>query len=176
MHCTALPGPLPFIVSICLLFAGCARVYVWHEHNTVRPDALAAMQAELNAVAETDRITTEELVIRFPEVALFDVGEYVLRAPAKEDLEGVAKILNRYPEFIVIVEGYTDSNGPEGFNQWLSERRSRVVADFLVNEGLDPYKIQVVGYGETRPLLPNDTPEGRRRNRRVELHIIPMQP
>jgi outer membrane protein OmpA-like peptidoglycan-associated protein len=81
------------------------------------------------------------------------------------------EVLERYPEYIVIVEGHTDTLGQESYNQWLSERRSRVVADFLVDKGLSPYRIQVVGYGEARPLTEDRTPEGHQQNRRVELHI-----
>jgi outer membrane protein OmpA-like peptidoglycan-associated protein len=73
------------------------------------------------------------------------------------------------------VEGHTDSTGKENYNQWLSEKRAETVADFLAGRGLDPTRIQIIGYGEMRPVATNETPEGRQQNRRVELHIVPRQ-
>ncbi len=137
---------------------------------------LDKMQMELASVAEVVRTGNGELIVRFPEVALFDIGESALRAGAERSLANVAAVLSNFPAYAVIVEGHSDCTGPESYNQWLSEMRSRVVAEFLVNAGLDPNRIQVIGYGESRPLVRGGTPEELQRNRRVELHILPMKP
>jgi len=158
-----------------LLATSCASISKWHE-RMLAGAAFSELHAELNAVARVEQIGGNELVVRFPQTALFGVGEYFLQAGADQNLGQVAEILCRYPEYIIIVEGHTDSRGRESYNQWLSERRSRVVADLLVSRGLEPNRIQVIGYGESRPLTANETPEGRQRNRRVELHIKPRQP
>ncbi|RJP73542.1 MAG: OmpA family protein [Candidatus Abyssobacteria bacterium SURF_17] len=158
-----------------LLVIGCASTSERHE-TIIRQGPFSMLYAELNMVAKAEPVNGQELVVRFPAVALFGVDEYSLQPGARQNLEGVAQVLKRYPEFIVIVEGHTDSRGEESYNQWLSERRSRIVADVFVGAGLDPTRIQVVGYGESRPLTTNRTSEGRQQNRRVELHIKPMQP
>lgn len=163
------------IALLCVVASGCARIYTLPE-GIGFGDPVGELYSELNAIADVERRGREELIVRFPGTALFEVDEYSLRPEGKRHLEEVERILRRYPGFTVIVEGHTDTRGRESYNQWLSERRSRLVADFLVNAGLDPDRIQVVGYGESRPLTTNETPEGRQRNRRVELHLKPEHP
>ena len=176
-------------VALCIfgliwgsLFASCTRTS--KPPHAVAPEgapgktivsegALSKLKAELNMVAVAEPINGKELVVRFPNVALFGLDEHSLQPEAGQNLKSVADVLGRYPEFTIIVEGHTDSRGKESYNQWLSERRSRAVADLLVSKGLDPNRIQVVGYGESRPIAANKTAEGRERNRRVELHIKP---
>jgi OmpA-OmpF porin, OOP family len=79
-------------------------------------------------------------------------------------------VLKRYPNMRVEVAGHTDSIGTEEYNQSLSERRSKVVYDYLVSNGVDAGRlVGPVGFGETKPIDTNDTKEGRQRNRRTEL-------
>ena len=69
-----------------------------------------------------------------------------------------------------IVEGHTDSTGTAEYNLWLSDRRADAVREMLINDhNVNPDQIKSVGYGMTRPIADNDTEEGRRQNRRVEL-------
>jgi outer membrane protein OmpA-like peptidoglycan-associated protein len=166
-----------FIIALSMYMIGCARFVRQPEEYIYppAPDAFAGIQADLNLIAQVEHLKSDELMLRFPGSVLFDFDEYSLRAGAESTLAAVAEILQKYPDFLVIVEGHTDSIGRESYNQWLSERRSRVVADVLVNKGLDPYRIQVVGYGELRPLASDDTPEGRQQNRRAEIHIKLVQ-
>jgi len=97
---------------------------------------------------------------------------------AKSVLDEAAEILRRHPSLTVEVAGHTDSRGDAGYNQKLSERRARVVYDYLVAQGIDESRlIGPVGFGESRPLVPNETPDGkddpkgRAENRRTELNI-----
>ena len=71
----------------------------------------------------------------------------------------------------ITVNGHTDSTGPEGYNQQLSERRAQSVANYLVNQGVDASKLSVVGHGESQPIASNATSQGRAENRRVELDV-----
>lgn len=71
----------------------------------------------------------------------------------------------------VLIIGHTDSVGTVEYNQALSERRADSVARYLVSEGLDPNKLETLGYGETRPIASNETAESRARNRRVEVTV-----
>jgi OOP family OmpA-OmpF porin len=69
----------------------------------------------------------------------------------------------------VMIEGHADSTGPEAYNQKLSERRANAVMGYLVNSvGISKDRLTAVGYGESRPAYPNDTPENQAKNRRVE--------
>jgi OOP family OmpA-OmpF porin len=87
-----------------------------------------------------------------------------------EILDQAVEVLNRYPNVRVEVGGHTDSIGSEEYNQGLSERRSRVVYDYLISRGVPADRLSgPVGYGELRPIDTNDTREGRQRNRRTEL-------
>ncbi len=136
---------------------------------------LDQQQAELAKIAEVERPSEEELVVILREKILFDVNEYSLKPGAQDSLRQIAGVLVKYPDFEVNVEGHTDSTGSETYNQWLSEKRAESVADFLVSTGMNQFPIRVTGYGETRPVATNETPEGRQQNRRVELHITPRE-
>ncbi|UCD56011.1 MAG: OmpA family protein [Candidatus Hydrogenedentota bacterium] len=168
------------VVTLAILFMmTCANIAEWYRGmgtDGLTGTMLDKQQYELSEVAEVARPSEDEIVLRFHEEALFGVDEYSLTPAAEHHLRQVVGILGKYPECIVTVEGHTDNMGREIYNQWLSEKRSHTVADFLVEKGLDPDRIQVIGYGETRPIASNRSPEGRRRNRRVELHIIPEHP
>ena len=71
----------------------------------------------------------------------------------------------------MIVEGHTDSIGSQSYNLKLSRKRAASVARYLIEKGIPAAKIRTVGYGESRPLYPNDTEEHRSKNRRVEIKV-----
>lgn len=87
-------------------------------------------------------------------------------------LAEVARSLLAYPDALIEVRGHTDAVGPAEANRDLSHRRAMAVRDALIQLGVAPSRITAVGYGEDYPLAPNDIPEGRARNRRVEIHRI----
>jgi outer membrane protein OmpA-like peptidoglycan-associated protein len=84
---------------------------------------------------------------------------------------GVA-VMSLNPQVVMIVEGHTDEVGTTEANQRLSEDRARAVMAYITDKGIDPGKFEVVGLGETDPVAPNDTPEGRQQNRRIEVQLI----
>jgi outer membrane protein OmpA-like peptidoglycan-associated protein len=78
----------------------------------------------------------------------------------------------QYPQTTTVIEGHTDSIGTDAYNQGLSERRANAVRDVLVDQyGVAGERVNAVGYGETRPVADNSTPEGRAINRRVEAEV-----
>jgi len=83
----------------------------------------------------------------------------------------LAAILSPWKVLAIRVEGHTDSDGDEGYNQELSERRAEAVRDWFVGEGITLTSITVKGWGELRPTAPNDTPENKAKNRRVEISL-----
>ncbi len=114
----------------------------------------------------------EGIKITFSSGILFATNSYELKAEAKQNIASLAKILNKYPDTNVIVEGNTDSDGSEEYNQRLSERRAQSVADYTKSAGVDGARITTVGKGETNPVASNDTADGKAQNRRVEIAIF----
>lgn len=87
-------------------------------------------------------------------------------------LDSLLKFMNEHPDIKVEVSGHTDNEGDHESNIKLSEARAKSVIDYLKNKGLDVIRLEHKGFGETQPLMTNDTEEGRRLNRRVEIRII----
>jgi len=119
------------------------------------------------------------VVVRLPDV-LFEFGRSELTRDARRKIGGISNVLNS-PDVAwrqLSIEGHTDSIGSEQANNQLSERRARSVADALVSLRVAPQRLTVQGFGEAYPVAPNvhgnggDNPEGRARNRRVEVVIL----
>ena len=101
----------------------------------------------------------------------FEFDSARLTEAAKLILDQVAETLKAYPDVNVDVEGHTDDIGTDGYNMGLSERRANSGKDYLVSHGVEGKRMTPIGYGKTRPIASNTTPEGREENRRVELHV-----
>ena len=104
-------------------------------------------------------------------LALFDVDKSDLRAEALPELDAVVKWFASHPSAKATIEGHTDSTASAEYNQKLSERRAKAVFDYLVGHGIDAGRLSHAGYGLTRPVASNATPEGRQQNRRVEIKV-----
>jgi OOP family OmpA-OmpF porin len=87
-------------------------------------------------------------------------------------LDEAVNVLKENSDVRISVEGYTDNVGPELYNEKLSVRRAEAVFRYLVNHGVAPERMEVIGYGEANPVADNDTESGRAQNRRVELHQV----
>ena len=114
----------------------------------------------------------EGIKITFDSGILFDVDSFQLRPAAKTNIENLAKVLNKYPDTNILVEGDTDNTGTEEYNQTLSERRAQAVADYQKMMGVAPSRLGIVGLGESNPIASNETEYGRQQNRRVEIAIF----
>ena len=100
----------------------------------------------------------------------FDTNKAVIRKADLPELQKAIDFVKRYPETKILVLGYTDSTGPEAYNQKLSERRAEAVKKFLVDSGfVKADQITAEGRGESDPIASNKTKEGRFQNRRVEI-------
>ena len=113
---------------------------------------------------------------KFPNVittisaeALFDTNSDVVRPDAKDKLMEIVRWMKEHSGERIIVEGHTDSIGGRDFNLNLSLRRAQSVKNFLVSQGVRASLISIDGYGYSRPVASNNSPEGRQRNRRVEV-------
>ncbi len=121
--------------------------------------------------AKVERVG-EGIKITFDSGILFDVDRAVLQPVAKADLERLAVILNKYSDTNILIEGHTDSTGPEEYNMELSRKRAEAVTAQLAAVSVDPVRFTLVGYGEIQPIATNETEFGRQANRRVELAIM----
>jgi len=116
----------------------------------------------------------QAILVNLPEGVTFDVGSYTLRPEFRATLDQIAQSMNQYPNSLIDVYGHTDSTGSDAYNQTLSENRASTVANYLTMRGVSATRIRSQGYGETMPVADNMTDDGRRRNRRVEIKIVPI--
>jgi len=128
------------------------------------------------AASESASLKREQdiLILTFKADVLFDVNSTAVKPGAQTEIRRVADVLYRYPETRIRVEGHTDSTGGEAYNQTLSERRAESVKNELVAQNIQAERIQTIGFGLTRPVATNETPEGRQQNRRVQIFITPQ--
>jgi len=103
---------------------------------------------------------------------LFDYDKSEIRPQYYSDLDQVARVLQQNPGMNVEIQGHTDNVGSKRYNLPLSLRRAKAVANYLVRHGIEKGRLTVKGYWFSRPVAPNTTPEGRQKNRRVEIHPI----
>ena len=123
------------------------------------------------AGAKIERVG-EGIKITFDSGILFATNSSTLEPQAKTNINKLAAILNKYPDTNILVTGHTDSDGTEQHNQTLSERRAKTVSDYTEMQGVSSSRFSVVGLGEGEPVASNDTPDGKRMNRRVEIAVF----
>jgi tetratricopeptide (TPR) repeat protein len=102
----------------------------------------------------------------------FQTGKAVLRAESNEALDQVVRFLENNPDMKLEISGHTDNTGSLRINQKLSRERARSVVTYLVGKGVSEAMLVYEGYADTEPVAPNDTPEGREKNRRVEFKVL----
>jgi outer membrane protein OmpA-like peptidoglycan-associated protein len=124
------------------------------------------------------KVTDKEIRIELAADVLFDFDKHDLRPEAFPSLEKVAEVLRSRAGSPVAIEGHTDGKGSDAYNQPLSEKRAQAVREWLVkNGGASAAKITTKGWGKSKPIVPNarpdgsDDPEGRKKNRRVEITV-----
>lgn len=114
----------------------------------------------------------EGIKITFDSGILFGIDSSALQPSARTNIESLALILNKYPDTNILIEGDTDNTGTTEYNQQLSERRARSVADYQKSLGVAGSRISTIGLGELNPVASNDSDYGRAQNRRVEIAIF----
>ncbi len=114
----------------------------------------------------------EGIRITFDSGILFDVNKAELKPVSKENIAKLANVLKKYEDTAILIEGHTDATGSEEYNLELSRKRAQTVANYIASLGISPTRFTIMGYGESQPLMTNDTPEGRAANRRVEIGIM----
>jgi outer membrane protein OmpA-like peptidoglycan-associated protein len=142
-----------------------------------RSDSASALERRVSeTLSELDAEQRgADTVVTLPDRVLFAFGEHVLLPEAVPVLDQLVEVMEHHDGAPVLVHGHTDAVGSDASNQALSDRRSQAVVDHLVSRGIDPARLQAQGFGESQPVAPNsapdgaDDPDGRARNRRVEI-------
>ena len=106
------------------------------------------------------------------ENILFNSGKATLRAGSYDELDRLVRLLKENPSVRIEVAGHTDNTGSASLNKKLSRQRALSVKRYLESEGIEAERIEYQGYGLEQPIAPNNTPEGRAKNRRVEIEVI----
>ena len=136
-----------------------------------KTEALQAALKDLGA-----QVTAQEIRIELAADVLFDFDKASLRPEAKPSLDKVLEVLKSYPKASAKIEGHTDGKGDAAYNQKLSERRAESVRSWLAGNGAS-LNMSTRGWGKKKPIAPNakpdgkDDPEGRKKNRRVEIAV-----
>jgi outer membrane protein OmpA-like peptidoglycan-associated protein len=145
---------------------GTAGVLIWKHMDKQAEE----MEKDIEG-AKIERVG-EGIKITFDSGILFGYDSSTLQPEAKSNISKLAVILKKYPDTNILVTGHTDSDGAEEYNQTLSEQRARAVSDYSMYQGISSSRLSVIGLGENEPVATNETVEGKKLNRRVEIAIF----
>jgi outer membrane protein OmpA-like peptidoglycan-associated protein len=116
-------------------------------------------------------ITAEKIELK--EKVNFEFAKAELLPESKKLLDEVVTIMKDHPEIEKIrIEGHTDNDASDRYNQKLSDKRAAAVREYLISQGVDGKRMESKGFGEKKPIADNKTADGREQNRRVEIHIV----
>ncbi|MGI9263238.1 MAG: OmpA family protein [Woeseiaceae bacterium] len=134
----------------------------------------AKLRAELEDTGVSVVRDGDNITLNMPGHVTFATDSSDLSPQFFEVLNSVSTVLNEFDQTVVEVAGHTDSRGTEQYNQALSDRRALSVVSYLKAQDVIDQRFLIVGMGETMPVASNDTADGRRINRRVEITIVPV--
>ncbi len=119
-----------------------------------------------------EKIIKEEMGNIPVDIINFKLGSAELTDTSKTIVTTLAEFMKKWPDVKIEVQGHTDNSGPAAYNKAVSQQRADAVMKALVENGIDKMRLTAVGYGQEKPLVSNDTREGRIKNRRVEVEIM----
>ncbi|MDR1951119.1 MAG: OmpA family protein, partial [Bacteroidales bacterium] len=143
--------------------------YLFHSEHFELGDVANQIQPKIINVELTEIKKGESIVLKN---IFFETNEFRLKPESTQELERLVKFMRENPSIRIEISGHTDNVGTESLNQRLSENRAKAVYDFLVNRGITSNRLTYAGYGMSKPIEPNDTEEGRAKNRRTEIQIL----
>ncbi len=140
-----------------------------------RQDFEKALADQIAAGAiRVEKLPNDQLLVGMTGETTFEVDSDQINAGFYPTMDTISGIVNKYGKTELRVAGHTDITGSAEHNQVLSERRAASVQSYMEGDGVAPQRISAAGYGKTRPIASNETEEGRRLNRRVDITIIPI--
>ena len=134
----------------------------------------AKLRKQLEGTGVSVTRSGDEITLNMPSNVTFASNSADLNSQFSATLDSVALVLKEYEKTLVDVLGHTDNTGGQALNQPLSERRAATVGEYLVSRGIATGRVVKQGFGFSRPVASNDTPEGRAQNRRVEIVLSPI--
>jgi OmpA-OmpF porin, OOP family len=137
------------------------------QEETIKSIGALFTEDEGTVLREGDKIIIRVYGLTFP------VGKTKIIDTMTPLLEKVEQAVSKFPHARIKLEGHTDSQGSDDVNQKLSEQRASAVAEYLMGKVKSDFPVNSEGFGETRPVASNDTPEGRAKNRRIDVVIAP---
>jgi len=140
-------------------------------HTAATSSATVTAGASSTINLELRRALVQGQVMSFANI-YFDSGSATLKPESYSVLDGIADLLKANASARVEIDGHTDSDGSESFNQTLSERRADSVRTYLVQRGVPASMMTTRGFGESNPVASNSTPEGKAQNRRIEFRVL----
>lgn len=114
----------------------------------------------------------EQSMQNFVKTIQFDEGKSTLKNETMSGLENLFLILKQNSSINIELEGHTDNVGSPEQNMILSQNRTLAIKNYLIKKGIEMNRISAVGYGDTKPLVPNSTDENKQKNRRVDIVLI----
>jgi outer membrane protein OmpA-like peptidoglycan-associated protein len=132
------------------------------------------LRAQLQGTGVSVTRNGNNITLNMPGNITFKTDSADLRPDFFDVLNSVSLVLKEYDKTLLEVAGHTDNTGATAYNQTLSEKRAGSVAQYLSSHGVNSQRVITVGAGESHPIAPNDTPDGRQANRRVELSLEPI--
>lgn len=127
-----------------------------------------------SGVIRIQGLPNDQLLVGMTSETAFAVDSDRIQPGFHSTLDKISKIVNKYGKTRLNIAGHTDSTGSDAHNQALSERRAQAVQNYLFSSNVYPARLSAVGYGENQPIAGNETEVERRRNRRVDITIIPI--
>ena len=142
------------------------------ELQAARVEAIKRKTQEETSTISAEACETRFSVISTAGAIYFKTGSAELDKESAPMLQSVAEIANRCPGARIEVTAHTDSIGGREANKQLSEQRARSVVSFLSQRGVAAARVEAAGYGDTRPIVPNDSEGNRAKNRRIEFKVL----
>ncbi|MFQ6003867.1 MAG: OmpA family protein [Woeseia sp.] len=134
----------------------------------------AKLRAELQGTGVSVTRIGDNITLNMPGNVTFATDSSDLSPAFFDVLNSVSKVLTEFDQTVVEVAGHTDSDGSQGYNQSLSERRAGSVTTYLRTQGINNQRLITVGMGETAPVADNGSAAGKQANRRVEITMVPV--
>ena len=134
----------------------------------------AKLRAQLQGTGVSVTRSGDNLILNMPGNVTFKTASADLNSSFFKVLDSVSLVLKEFDKTTIDVEGHTDSDGSDQYNQQLSLERATSVGSYLNSRGVNGQRIVTFGAGEARPIASNSTPEGKQQNRRVELKLQPI--
>jgi outer membrane protein OmpA-like peptidoglycan-associated protein len=162
-------------VVIGAVGGGIAGGLVGNYMDSQKKDLEKVLAPEMgNGSINLQKLEQHRLRISMTSATAFDVNSSQIKPGFYSTMDKIAKVLNKYGKTELLIVGHTDSTGSEKYNQTLSEQRAQSVYQYLQGQGVIHQRLSAYGKGELEPIASNDTDQGRRMNRRVEILVVPL--